>query len=213
MTYETVEGLKEIVELSIGASVKLDSKIPKEIAELRGMSSPRIRHFLNRVCSYGPCTYLEIGVWAGSTFIPALYDNQANGIGIDNYSQFGPEQNNGFNAREEFQQLWLDYGSHFHLARLITEDCFNVDPTEVKNPNVFFYDGNHDAPSTQRAIETFGKVCHKPFILIVDDFELAESVKLGAGYALQKFKVHQEWELKKADDYHMGLWVGVLEAK
>lgn len=40
------------------------------------MSSPKVRHLLNNLCSLPSTSYLEIGTWKGSTWISALFQNQ-----------------------------------------------------------------------------------------------------------------------------------------
>src|SRR3989304_1141005 len=101
MSYKTVEELTAHVIESITASERMKSRIPEEVAQLRGFSSPKIRHFLNNLCSFGECKYLEIGTWSGSTLIPAMYGNDVEAMAIDNFSQFGPEQHaDGFDAKK-----------------------------------------------------------------------------------------------------------------
>jgi hypothetical protein len=67
------------------------SKLDKSIFFLNGMSSPKVRHFLNNLCELPDTQYLEIGSWRGSTIISALYDNHttvSEAICIDNFSEF-----------------------------------------------------------------------------------------------------------------------------
>ena len=52
------------------------SQLNSKILNLEGMSSDKVRHFLNNICSLEHGNYLEIGVWKGSTFISALYKNK-----------------------------------------------------------------------------------------------------------------------------------------
>src|SRR2546426_12350592 len=74
---------------SIFAAERGDSKLTSEILGLAGFSSPRMRHFLNNVCSFPSVNYLEIGTWKGSTLLSASYLNSGQFTGIDNFSQFG----------------------------------------------------------------------------------------------------------------------------
>ena len=213
LNYNTVEDLKNIVQNAIDSAIKLKSKLPKEVAELRGMSSPKIRHLLNNLCSYEECKYLEIGVWSGSTIIPALYKNDCYALGIDNYSQFKIKEV-GFDPREELSERLNKYTHEIQANCIWPEDCFSHSALSLADNhkwNVFMYDGDHSAEATQNAIELYGKKCHQPFILIVDDLELDPSVWKGLEKALNSFKIHFSKELKKKDDWHMGLWVGVVE--
>ena len=216
MNYETVEGLKAIVEDGLKACQENRSKIPNDVASLNGMSSPKIRHLLNNLCSHGPCNYLEIGTWAGSTFVPALYKNDAHGIAIDNWSQFTPDECNGYNAREAFNNNLLKYGSNFKTYEVVNQNCFSLEAFEcakAKKANVFFYDGAHDEYATCQAIGVYGQLAAQPFILIVDDWELTPSVKEGTMKALLNFKVHATCEFPKDKGYHMGIFIAVVSRK
>lgn len=210
MSYKTVEELKTIVTESILKSKSLVSKIPHEVANLKGFSSPKIRHLLNNLCSYDPCNYLEIGIFTGSTFIPAIYKNECKAIGIDNYSQFQKEQM-GYDAREILNQNLLKFGSDLGQYEIQNKNCFDYS-FDLPKPNVFMYDGAHDAQATQTGIEVYGKAAHQPFILIVDDIELDPSIWEGFKKALNSFTIHTYKELKKSEGFHEGLWVGVVEA-
>lgn len=217
MSYETVQGLIAIVNEAVEKSQRMESKISHEVAMLRGMASPKIRHFLNNLCSHGPCNYLEIGTYGGSTLVPALYNNDVIGLAIDNWSQFGPEECGGYNAREALNENLTKYGTNFKQYEIANEDCFNDNALTIAGSkvkwNVFFYDGAHDEEATQKAIELYGKICNNPFILVVDDFELADSVKIGISKGMLSFDIHYTWHLKKSDAYHEGVFIAVLSHK
>jgi hypothetical protein len=213
LSYETAESLKQIVEESISRAESLKSKIPAEVANLRGFSSQKIRHLLNNLCSFGECKYLELGVWSGSTLIPALYKNDCEALGIDNFSQF-QEKEAGFNGRDELNDRLNKYTHEIQANCIWPEDCFDdsaLSMGDSKKWNVFMYDGDHSAEATQKAIELYGKKCAQPFILVVDDFDLAPSIWQGLQKALNSFTIHHHREFKKETGWHMGLWVGVLE--
>ena len=215
MSYKTVFDLRSNIEQA--RSVALGSKRSKLIGtgvdELRGFSTRQVRWFINELCSFGPCKYLEIGTWAGSTLIPAIYKNECEGIGIDNWSQFTPKELGGFDARVELQKNLTKYQLN---PTMLSGDCFWESIMKmplVKDINVFMYDGLHDAEPTQKAIEIYGKLCAQPFILLVDDLELEPSVRIGLSKALMSFRCHDAWELTKAQGFHEGVWVGILESR
>jgi hypothetical protein len=205
LNYETPESLVRICESAILGAEALRSKIPAVVANLRGFSAPKTRHLLNNLNSHGPHTYLEIGIFTGSTFVPALYDNVGQGIGIDNYSQFQEE-----NPREALNENLLNFGGHLGQYRIDDRDCFGYEESERPQSNVFFYDGGHSEAETQLAIQNFGHANKHPFILVVDDLFLTQGVRSGIDKAMTGFKLHAHWELEQ--DYHCGLWVGVVES-
>lgn len=215
MNYQTVDDLKAIVKDSFEKAEAFQSKIPGDIAGLRGMSSPKIRHFLNNLCSHERCYYLEIGTYSGSTLIPALWLNRMGGsLAIDNFSQFAPAETvDGFDAKKVLYESLVKYEPAIGRSGFWEGDCFSFPDAAIPKANVFFYDGNHDEVSTEYSIRKFGIRAAQPFILVVDDWELTESVKAGTEKALDIFTVHERLEIKKADGYHEGLGVFVLELK
>lgn len=211
---EELETIVDLVMGSIQKAERLESKIPVEIANLKGFSTPKVRHFLNNLCSFPGCYYLEIGTWAGSTLIPALWDNSvSNVLAIDDFSQFTPNEVHGFDARKELYENIQKYA--FHIGRSgFWEGSMQKMPVAARpSANVFFYDGPHDAFSTEWAIANYGDHCTDPFILVVDDWELTPEVQEGTNKALVNFKVHQQWVLTKANGYHEGLGIFLLGGK
>lgn len=210
-TYSTAEGLIEIVKESI---VKPESKLTKEVADFRGMSTPKIRHFLNNLCSYGPCKYLEIGVYSGSTLIPTVFRNDVEAIGIDNWSQFIYKVWDDYDAKTDLKNRLERYSPDIKDLKLIDLNCFDEQCVkQVEGANIYFYDGQHDAEATDRAIRVYGKRCAQPFVLIVDDLDTTPEVWEGINMATPHFNVHGTWVLSKEQGYHMGIFVAVLEAQ
>ena len=151
---------------SIEKAESLSSKVTPEILSMPGYSSPRVRHFLNNICSLPNTKYMEIGVWQGSTFVSALYDNHDNvsaAIAIDNWSEFaGP--------KEEFM---------YHTSKFLKKNVFNffeidsfaVSLNSIKNKiNVYFYDGDHTFDAQKKAFTYLDSIFEDTFIAIVDDY-------------------------------------------
>ena len=103
------------------------SNFVSEGYEIRGLSSDRVRHFLNNLCSYDDAVYLELGTLLGSTFFAATMGNSIENIGVDDYSdpECKPMTKNMHwvelgNPFEEFQRYFknMKMESH-HLSNLI----------------------------------------------------------------------------------------------
>lgn len=209
MSYETIDGLKQILKSSFENAEQGISKLPHEVANLNGMSSPKIRRFLNNLCSHGLCNYLEVGTWSGSTLVPALFQNDCHGVAIDNFSQFQEQ-----NPRQQLTQNLLKYGPELKTYEIIEADCFGMERevlSRLPKFNVFLYDGNHGKVETECAINVFGGICADPFILVVDDIELTPSVWEGTQAALNHYTIHSSIEGHKRDAYHMGIFAAVVE--
>jgi hypothetical protein len=162
------------------------SKLPPAILRVPGLSSPKVRHLLNNLCSLPGGRYLEIGVWAGSTFIAALYGNDralAEAIAIDNWSQF---------QLSEPKKAFVRNTSKFlskNSFKFYEYDSFNLNKTEIFNPqkpiNIYFYDGFHSVEAQKLAFVYYNDILANTFIAIVDDYGW-DNVKLGTQLAFKE---------------------------
>jgi hypothetical protein len=138
------------------------STLPDDIANMVGESSPRVRRLLNALCSQPGAAYLEIGVNGGSTFIPAVYGNEARATCIDHWKMFeGSRELFDLNVRQYIPERKIN---------VIEADCFTVDLVRIpQGVNVYFYDGAHDAEAQYKALTYFAPVMADQFVLLVDD--------------------------------------------
>ena len=70
---ENEQALIAHVCMSIERAEKHLSRLYEDVLQIDGMSSAKVRHFLNNLCSKPNTHYLEIGVWKGSTFLASLF--------------------------------------------------------------------------------------------------------------------------------------------
>jgi len=189
------------------------SKLNADVLKIPGMSSSKVRHFLNNICSLSNSVYLEIGCWKGSTWISSLFGNQdcmKFAYAIDNWSEFGYQKNifeehcNKFLKNKKY-----DFFSH---------DAFTIDLQSLgKRPiNIYFYDGNHSIDSQELAFTYFNEIFDDSFIAIVDDWNCME-VQEGTEKAFKKLNYEIIFEKILPADYNgdtrkwwNGLYVAVL---
>jgi len=200
------------VELAIKKAIedKGDTKLPKSVFQLEGMSSREGRIFQNEILQDGD-KYLEIGVYKGSTFVSSLYGKNITAVSIDNFSQFD---------ETDVNKKWFDQNCEDHNIKNFTflnKDCFNITNEYkdlIKCTNVYFYDGEHRHEDQEMALTYYADLMTDPFIFIVDDWNHDPS-QTGTRAGLEKtnLKVHKEWELTTANTkkgWHNGLYVAVL---
>ena len=186
------------------------SKLPIEILDLPGMSSYKVRHFLNNLCARFPEeNYMEIGCYKGSTLISAGYQNSIKLLGVDNWSEFdGPKQ--------EFQkniQKWLPENN----LSFLNQNAFSIDPTTIQDKiGIYFYDGSHDVESQMQAFIHFDPIFEPVFIAIVDDWNM-DGVKVGTKRAFEvlKYTILGQWELPAkfngdTENWWNGLFIAVV---
>lgn len=157
---------KSINDASQGKS-KLSSELLKLYGPNDGASGIKERHLLNNLCSLPGTRYLEIGVFHGSTFTAALFNNSANildAVAVDNWAQFGNNKESFLNKAYRF----LPQNSF----RFIEQDAFSIDLAKnFEYPvTVYFYDGDHSYESQYKAFTYFNSVFANTFIAIVDDW-------------------------------------------
>jgi hypothetical protein len=157
-----MERYKQIIENAFENAEKNISKINDEILHIDGMSGKKTRHFYNNLLNIEDARYLEIGTWKGSSVCSAMYENKANVICIDNWSEFG-------GPKEEFLHNFYKFKGQ-NNAIFIESDCFAVDVSKLPKRNIYMYDGNHTEDSHYRALTHFYNCLDNMFIFIVDDW-------------------------------------------
>jgi hypothetical protein len=138
------------------------SKLSKDVLDIEGMSSSKIRHFLNNIID-NDSRYLEIGSWKGSTIISALYKNEFKYVYvIDNWSQYlGPKEECCNNIKK--------FITNENII-IINENSFTVDFSNLQKINTFFYDGKHDEEAHCNILKIAYPCLDDIFIYIVDDW-------------------------------------------
>jgi len=170
-----------------------ESKVSKEILELLGMTGAKTRHFYNNLLELAGAKYLEIGVWKGSSTCSAMYQNSAQIVCMDNFSEFE-------SPREEFLMNFNKFkGDNF--ATFIEKDCFKADLRTLPKFNIFLYDGKHDYQSHYDALRYYYDVMEDTFIYIVDDWNW-DYVRNGTYHAINDlgFKVLDRITIQLTDD-------------
>jgi hypothetical protein len=229
------------VERSIKLADLGVSNLSKDIFYLDGMSSPKVRAFLNNLCERKGTRYLEIGLWKGSTFISALYGNEQMvdlAIGIDGYTEFTdlgtvvnpintmnntldqrrpPQQKHPYECCMENTDKFL---RKFPNLYFYGHDCFSflfLDTLKLRHAeariNVYLYDGGHSESSQYSGFTEYDFMLDDTFIAIVDDWNW-EQVKIGTRRAFTdlKYKVLKEWDLPGKGNDVDGWWNGLYVA-
>lgn len=181
---------------------------PVELPEIEGYSSYKERRLLNNLCSHDDATYFEIGVHKGSTFISALYGNEARGVCVDNWSMEGDKRA----IFEENVLRWLPDRD----IKLIVGDCFEVPFTEIPPVDVYFYDGDHTEWAQYMAFTHFNAALKSRFIAILDDFNWA-GPRVGTFQAFRDlgYRIEAQWLLPGEEgdmtQWWNGLYVAVID--
>ena len=167
------ESLVTHLKASLDNAKKHISKIPNDsdILNIKGMTSKDTRHFYNNILSLEldrPLKYLEVGTWAGSSFISALYkNNTVEAIAIDNWSEVFWAEFGG--AKQQFIQNLNRYLDKSYKFSFIEKDCFTVDLGDNLF-DIYMYDGGHEYEDHLKAITYFKNNLAESSIIIIDDW-------------------------------------------
>jgi hypothetical protein len=164
------------IQQAIDRAAKLESKIPSHyISTLDGLSSPKIWHLLNNLCAQAD-SYLEVGSYLGSTLKAALYENNVKAHAIDNFCMKARLRNHFFRNVK---------GLNFNF---IEQDCFKVDPNNIKPIELYFFDGEHSYQSQYKAISHFLPAMKEEFVYVCDDWSQVD-VRSGTMKAIEDSKL------------------------
>lgn len=198
------------------AIFKTESKLTQDILNLEGMSSSKVRHLLNNICSTKQ-TYLEIGCWKGSTLLSSAFENKnlTEITAIDNF--IGVLSDDSAPALANSLRLNIEkYKSQTSHINFYDKDCFEFDLSLIKQPvDIYFYDGRHFYEDQFKAITYYYPILNEESIIIIDDFNLQEA-KLGTEAALKEtgLKILEKYELPARFNGDTELyWNGVLVLK
>ena len=189
-----------------------------------GLTSPRVRHFLNNICSQEGAVYLEIGVFAGSTFCAAIENNDmVAAYANDTWQEpeLQPEREDlnidvvgdmdTFISNVEKVSENLDFD-----ISILKGECEGLNRDNFQHKvNIIFYDGDNDPTVMWRFFNTIDAYTDDVFTLIIDDANSELNVKTTKEFVNQTgWNVLYERELlNNQEDENMwwnGLYVLVL---
>lgn len=144
------------------------SRLAPDVLALEGMSSPKVRHLLNRLVGHRPSLrYFEAGSFRGSTFCSAMYGNDtAHGLACDNWSQFGGQ-------RDEFVancERLLGRSPRFIESDFMSITAAQVEQRLGGKIDVYFYDGGHTETLHREAITRIWPALSDECIVLIDDY-------------------------------------------
>ncbi len=186
--------------------------------KLRGMSTFKVRHFLNNVCELEDLKYLEIGTWQGSTLCSALYGNEGEFYAIDHFVKDYNRSDDG----RLIKDLLFENLNRFDLQDKVSffdADSFKFDLSNIEHKiNVYFYDGAHNDWAQRDALLYYKPVLADEFIYIVDDWRDCGEGKdtgatIGTFEAIESDFEQLDYFEAPRGDYHAGLGIFVLRGK
>ena len=199
-----------------------DPNDPDAYFNIPGLSSARVRHFLNNLCSQEGAVYLEVGVYAGSTFCAAIQNNDmVAAYANDNWSQPNLQP-----ARKDIELPIHDVTVDTFVDNLqhnVATDSLDFDIQVLKGDssqlgkkdfkhdvNIIFYDGDN---TEHKMVEFFNQMLiftDKVFTLVIDDANVEQNVAITKGWVeKQQLRVLYERELLNDQEDDKMWWNGL----
>jgi hypothetical protein len=202
------------------------SKLTQDILNIHGITSNKVRSFLNNICSIGG-NFLEIGVFRGATFCSAIYGNDIHAIGIDNFASpnltpMGVSQRlasylkQGLDIppQEDFLNNVKRFGNPEKLDVYKT-DYTTFDYTQLPKLNIIFYDGDTRFHDQYVVLKKLVPLFSDQTILIMDDWNwnsgaLERVIEEDGLYITHKREIFTSGE--NMDDFWNGLGIFLIES-
>jgi len=215
--------LIDTVKTALTKSKNNESKISEKTKNLPGLTSEKVKHFINNLCELPDCKYLEAGVFQGSIFAAAVEKNNLVATAIDNFSESSIiPMNSNVNINSEKgnnKEIFLKNIKDLVFNKqvnIIDNNVFETDLNKILiKSNVIFMDIEHTYESHYNFLNKFYEKIDNTFVYVVDDwnwiqvrdatFKSIEDLKLKT---LFKEEIFTKGEDK--NDYWNGLGIFVL---
>jgi len=173
--HRTLDEYVKIVLDAIDLASKNESSFDEKTFNIRGLSSNKVRHFLNNLCGSFGSVYLELGLYTGSTFFAAIENhNHCMSFAVDDFSQidikpFRDDLNidlPNINLKDYFISNAIT-----NKTCLLNKSILDVDQSNFygTKPNIIFYDADHDPENQKLYLNHLLPCFANKFILILDD--------------------------------------------
>ena len=170
-------------------AMAMRTRLREDAFRVDGFSGRKFRAFLNALVQEVPDPrYLEIGLFHGASFCPAVFKNRVTALGIDNWTEYG-------GARSIFDRNLAALKSETANVTILESDFRKVDYTAHGRFNVLFYDGSHTEQDQYDGVVFTQPAMDDKYILIVDDWNWPH-VRSSTYLALKDTKVRIDFQIE-----------------
>jgi len=209
------------IDQAVGAAIELKSKVTNVSLSIPGLTSAKVKHFLNNLCDLEDVRLLEVGSYRGSTFCASLENNAIKAVSIDNWSTpaINPARDvEGWTGTDDplndfKQNIQKVLGQNQVMG--FNEDINKFDVAKIPFKfNVVFYDGDHTYESTSNFLKKFSPVFEETFVLVMDDWNWHQIKSATEDWAKENTRTIYKKEIQTSgedpDDFWNGLGIFVL---
>jgi len=177
------EALQRVVCTAFEDAMAERTRLTREAFLVSGFSGRKFRIFMNALLGAIPNPrYIEIGLFHGASFCPAIFKNDLKAVGIDYWPS-------GYGANPEtFMKNLQAFRTERSDITILDKDFRTVDFTDLGQFNVLFYDGSHAEKDQYDGIMIPQPALDETSVLVVDDWNW-DHVRRGTLNALRDAKV------------------------
>ena len=157
---------------AIDIGSKHESSFNEERFYIPGLSSNKIRHFLNHLCGFNDSIYLELGCYTGSTFYAATENNPIRAFAVDNFIEKDIKPFRDDVYLPTVKDPAVEFLSKFNNPRwtFSNKDVRELSEKDISDkPNIIFYDAGHEYYQQTENLEAIKDLFADKFILVLDD--------------------------------------------
>ena len=170
--------LSQPIRAAFEDAMAMRGRLRDEAFQIDGFAGRKFRTFMNNLIheTSNP-RYIEIGLFHGASFCPAIYKNEVIAMGVDNWTEF-----NG--SRTLFDKNLNDFKTDRANVTILERDFRQVKYVDYGMFNILFYDGSHSERDQYDGVFLPQPAMDDKYILIVDDWNWAH-VQSGTYQALK----------------------------
>jgi hypothetical protein len=201
VTTSNANSLARPVVTAFEDAMGLRGRLQENAFQINGFSGRKFRLFMNNLIgNVLKPSYLEIGLFHGASFCPAIFKNRVRAVGVDNWTEYG-------GTRTIFEENLAQFKSEGADVEIIQKDFREVDYAALAPFNILFYDGSHQEVDQYDGIVTPQSGMADQYILIVDDWNWLH-VQRGTFNALRDVNVRIDFQIEvrtSFNDEHLPL--------
>ena len=176
-------------------AMAMRGRLREEAFAIHGFSGRKFRTFINNLMQeVAEPRYLEIGLFHGASFCPAIYKNRVRAVGVDNWTEYGGRPDAFYANLAAFRHPGAD-------VTIVESDFRQVDYRAHGPFNILFYDGSHDEKDQYDGVLLPQAAMDGQYILIVDDWNWPH-VRSGTYNALRDAGVTVDYHVEVRTSFH-----------
>jgi hypothetical protein len=201
---------EELQNTLLPEAAELSEQLLHTLLGMPRMSTFAVASLINKMVREMPADqcFLNVGTWCGFSFFSGILGNpQKKCIGVDNFSEFNPDNQ----ARETFMRLYNRIRSQY-TETLFYEMDYQYYFQHHQDPvGMYIYDGEHSYANQLKGLQIAEPVLAHGALILVDDTNMPHVHQATLDFiALKPDQYTLLADLKTANNCHPTFWNGIM---